>query len=152
MKINDESHYIFVYKRAFSAGLEGVTSKNFSRPQASFSPCLGWKNAILGQTCYLKAQVCNMQTFKALNLISMSVHPPPQYTPAVYAPVVCIACSCIYHRSYVKIIFLKMKKVSDCLLSCGKSATVCFQGRLESLLQKTWSMSFGVSMHLKSLK
>ena len=42
--------------------------------------------------------------------------------------------------------FLKLE-MSYCFMSCGKSATVYFQGKLESLLQKMWSVSLGVQMH-----
>ena len=37
-------------------------------------------------------------------------------------------------------------------MSWGKSSTLCFHGRLESLLQKTCSVSFGVRMHFLLVK
>ena len=102
MKINDESSYILFCKRAFSDVLEDVPLKNISGSKPLdpyFLPVYVEKNTIYEHNCYLLAQMCNMQTFKVLNLTSISV--PPQSSPTVYRPVVCMAYGCICHGSNI---------------------------------------------------
>ena len=43
--------------------------------------------------------------------------------------------------------FVLKTEVFNCFMLCGKSAPICFQSRLESLLQKTWSESLGLQMN-----
>ena len=90
--------------------------------------------------------MCNMQTLKVLNLTSISVPPIESNCLRVVG-----LHSLQLHISPFEfsIRFLKIEEVFDCFMSCDRAATVYFQGRLESLLQKTWSEPLGVRMHFQ---